>query len=157
MLRFFRKSPAYADEEFAGLSVLFGQDLRDPAYQDENLGPRKLDFSLESLKHVDVYLETLHTNPPLDDNETVQIVLRCGAYVGEVIRKNSPCEWHWVTFEEAVRLSHFAKQLGRSLATAGILWRDPNNMCFPLGKICKFLEMVTKIAYTPLPRYSSST
>ena len=144
MLSFFRKPPIYVDEEFTDLSILFYQDLRDPIYQRELLNYRKLDFSLESLKHVDAYLETLHTNPPPDENETVRIVLRCGAYVGEVIRKNSPCEWHWVTFEEAVRHSDFAKGLEHSLATAGILWRDPKNMCFPLGKVCKFLENGSK-------------
>jgi hypothetical protein len=46
MLRFFRKPPAYADEAFAGLSVLFCQDLRDPIYQHEILDSLKLSLPL---------------------------------------------------------------------------------------------------------------
>jgi hypothetical protein len=100
----------------------------------------KTGFSLESLKHVDAYLEVLHGKPPQGEDEIVRVVLRCGAYVGEVIRKNSPDKMHWVAFKEAARYSAFAKGLGHSAGTAGILWRDPENMCFPLAKVCKFLE-----------------
>jgi hypothetical protein len=140
MLRFFRKSPCYADREFSDLSIMLCQDRENPTYMRELLDEKKPDFSLESLKHVDAYLEALHGKPPQGEEETVRLVLRCGAYVGEVIRKNSPGKMHWVAFKEAARYSAFAKELEYSAATAGILWRNSENMCFPLAKICKFLE-----------------
>jgi len=137
---FFRKIPSYVDQEFSDLSIMFYHDRENQTYKRELLDEKKLDFSLESLRHVDVYLEVLHAKPPQDEDATVRVVLRCGAYVGEVIRKSSPNKMHWVAFKEAAKFSAFAKGLGYSVATAGILWRDPENMCFPLAKICKFLE-----------------
>jgi hypothetical protein len=140
MLNFFRKSPSYVDREFSDLSVMLCEDREDPTYKHDLLDPGKLDFSIESLKHMDEYLETLHTERPQNEDDAVSVVLRCGAYVGEVIRKNSPDELHWVAYKEAARHSAFAKGLEHSVATAGILWKDPENMYFPLAKICKFIE-----------------
>lgn len=96
-------------------------------------------FSVESLRHIDAYLEALHSAPPKEE-DVVRVVPRCGAYVGEVIRRNSPNIWNWITYAEAAKYSAFAKGLEHSVATAGILWRDQGNICFPLAKICKFLE-----------------
>jgi len=140
MLSFFRRPPTYADVEFAELSLMFTGDSQDPTYRRELLVGVRLDFSLQSLKHVDSYLGALHIDPPHNDSDTLRMVLRCGAYVGEVIRRNSPHEMHWVTFEEAARHSKFVRGLSFSVSTAGILWTDRQNMCFPLGKVCKFIE-----------------
>jgi len=140
MLDFLRKSPKYIDREFSDLSTMLCHDRENPTYKRELLDPEKLDFSIDSLRHVDAYLDALHAAPPQQGDDFVRVVLRCGAYVGEVIRKNSPNELHWVTFKEAARSSAYAKGLGFSVATAGILWRDLKNMCFPLAKICKFIE-----------------
>ena len=139
ILSFFRRSPRYVDREFSDLSVMLCNDLENPTYKHELLNEERLDFSVESLKHIDAYLDVLHGDPPQEE-DAIRVVLRCGAYVGEVIRKHSPDEMHGVAFREAERYSAFAKGLGHSAATAGILWRDPENMCFPLGKVCKFLE-----------------
>jgi len=115
-------------------------DLENPTYLSELLDPGQLDFSVASLKHLDEYLDALHASPPKHQDQFARVVRRCGAYVGEVIRKNSPKEMHWVSFKEAARRSPYAKEFGYSAATAGILWGDPKNMCFPLAKICKFIE-----------------
>jgi len=139
MLNFFGKSPKHVDQQFSDLSTMLCHDRENPTYKRELLDPEKLDFSIDSLKHLDAYLDALHAAPPQGD-DFVRVVLRCGAYVGEVIRKNSPNELHWVTFKEAAKSSTYAKGLGFSVATAGILWRNPGNMCFPLAKVCKFIE-----------------
>jgi hypothetical protein len=139
MLSFFRRSPSYANREFSDLSFMLIQEQQRPSYKRELLDERKLDFSTESLKHLDQYLEALHAAPPKKE-DLVVVVLRCGAYVGEVIRKNSPSEINWVAFEEAAKYSDYVKGLGHSLGTAGILWVNAKTMCFPLAKICKFIE-----------------
>ena len=139
MFSVFRKRPKHVNEEFSDLSRMLFQGQENPTYKHELLDERKLDYSVESLKHIDEYLEALHSTPPQQE-EFVCAVLRCGAYVGEVIRRNSPNKWNWSAFDEAAKFSAFAKGLGHSLGTAGILWRDPQNMCFPLAKICKFIE-----------------
>jgi hypothetical protein len=135
----FRKSPRHVDEEFSDLSRMLSQETENPTYRHELLDYKRLDYSVESLKHIDKYLEALHSTPPQQE-ELVCAVLRCGAYVGEVIRRNSHNKWRWTAFEEAAKHSAFAKDLGYSLGTVGILWREGPNMCFPLAKICKFIE-----------------
>jgi hypothetical protein len=139
MFNLFRKSPAFVDKEFSDLSRMLTQDTRLPTYKRELLDEKKLDFSVDSLKHIDAYLETLHGTPPQQQDLAV-VVLRTGAYAGEVIRKKSSEKMHWIAFEEAAKHSEFVKGLGKSLGTAGILWTNPKTMCFPLAKVGKFLQ-----------------
>jgi hypothetical protein len=115
------------------------QERRRPTYKHELLDEQQLNFSLDSLKDIDRYLEALHASPPTQEDLLI-VALRCGAYVGEVIRKNSTSTLNWITFEQAAKNSEYVKKLGRSLGTAGILWKDGKTMCFPLAKICKFIE-----------------
>ena|SRR6516225_6543381 len=139
MFNVFRKRPKHVNEQFSDLSRMLFQDRENPTYKHDLFDEKKLDYAVESLKHIDEYLEALHSTPPQQE-ELVCEVLPCGAYVGEVIRLNSPDKWNWTAFDEVAKFSAFAKGLGHSLGTAGILWWDPQNMCFPLAKICKFIE-----------------
>ena len=139
MLNPFRRSPSVADDKFFELAALFSEDQQRPTLRQALLNQETLDYSLESLKHVDAFLEQFHSTPPEGD-EAARVVLRSGAYVGEVIRRNSSHQLYWVTFKEAARCSKLVKGLEHSLATAGILWKDPQNMCFPLAKVLKYLE-----------------
>lgn len=116
------------------------QDRESPTFRRELLDGKSLDFSVDSLKHLDTYLDQLHSAPPHGQEDVVGVVLRCGAYVGEVIRKSSPDAMNWVSFQEAAKHSDFVKGLGFSVGTAGVLWKDRGTMYFPLAKICKFLE-----------------
>jgi len=70
----------------------------------------------------------------------MRVALRCGAYVGEVMRKQSPGTYHWVTHEEAAKHSKLMADCERSIATAAILWENRETMSFPLGKVCKFIK-----------------
>ncbi|MDC4227324.1 MAG: hypothetical protein MPW15_24550 [Candidatus Manganitrophus sp.] len=140
MISFFRKKgPKFSDEEFSDLSLMLTQDSQNQTYKRELLNAEKLDFSLESLRHIDEYLEHIHKNPP-EGNDFIRLVLRCGAYVGEVIRKHSNKQLHWVSYEEAAKHSESARKLEYTVASAGILFHEPESMSFPLGKVCKFIE-----------------
>ncbi len=140
MISLFRKkSPRYADEEYSDFSLMLTQDEENPTFKHELLNPKKLDFSLESLRHIDEYLEYIHKNTP-EGNDFLRLVLRCGAYVGEVMRKHSSKEIHWVSYEEAEKHSESIRKFGYTVASAGILWHGPESMSFPLAKVCKFIE-----------------
>ena len=139
MFDFLRKTPSYINRELYEISFMLVQDSESPTYKRELLDEGKMDFSVESLKHLDEYLQAIHVAPP-QGKDLGGVVLRCGAYVGEVIRKNSPNKWNWVAFGEAAKHSNYVKGLGDSMGTAAILWSDPKNICFPLAKICKFIE-----------------
>jgi hypothetical protein len=64
MLKFFGGSPGFANRRFSDLSLFLYQQLESPAFKRELLVERKLNFSLESLKHFDEYLEALHAGAP---------------------------------------------------------------------------------------------
>jgi hypothetical protein len=123
------------------LSEMFYDHPDDPTPGSDLLARSKLDFTFESLKHVDDYLDAIRGRN-LDEREYLLIALRAGAYVGEVIRRNSTSRsFHWVDYDTAVRHSDFAKSLGGpSPALAAILWEDPQSMSFPMGKVVKFLD-----------------
>jgi hypothetical protein len=139
MASWFRRGPAFADDAFAGLSLMLTGDAENKTHRCELLPAESLDYSLESLKHVDAYLGALHRTPP-PEPEVLQVVLRTGAYLGEVIRRQRPGLFHWVLYEEAARHSPLLRDVPESIATAGILWKDAESMAFPLGKVCKYLE-----------------
>lgn len=139
MLSIFHKGPKFVDREFSDLSLMLTQDEENPTFRRNLLDKSKLDFSMESLRHIDTYLEALHLSPP-EGHDLMRVALRCGAYVGEVMRKELPGTWHWVSHDEAAKHSKMVAGFERSIATAGILWKGGEAMSFPLGKVCKFIE-----------------
>ena len=140
MFNFFRKSPKHADQECADLSTMLCDDLENPTYMRELLDPEILDFSIASLQHVDAFLDALRAAPPQQEDDVVRVVLHCGAYVGEVSGRIRQRNCTGLPSKKPQEVRPMPKGLGFSAATAGILWRDPENMCFPLAKVCKFIE-----------------
>jgi len=132
-------NPVFADQDYSELALMLVKDDEKPVYKRDILDPQKLDYSLDSLKHIDDCLEIIRTDPP-HGNDYLRLVLRYGAYVGEVIKRNSKKEHHWVEHEEAAKFSSTVNGFGKTISTAGILWRDYEIICFPLGKISKFLN-----------------
>jgi hypothetical protein len=125
------------DQALSELSQLFINNPEKPTFGHEFLDPKKLDFSVDSLKQVDTYLEAVRKAKGIDTNLTV-VVLRAGAYVGEVIRRNSPKKkWTWLDFETAETVNpKLFDQLGKNLGTVAVLY-DGTAFLFPLGKVGK--------------------
>lgn len=133
----FRRGPAFVDQAFVEVAQMFTEDEKRPTYGREWLDRQQLNYSLLSLKHVDAYLTRVHADPPSDD-EKFFVVLRGGAYVGEVIRRSLP-EFHWVEFEEGARYSDPLASMGLSWGTAVVLYNKKKDLMFPLGKVAKFI------------------
>src|SRR5262245_50787584 len=102
MFSFFKRKSEFRDQAFEELARMLTEELGDPPYRRELLDPQKLDFSLASLEHVDDYLDVVHQDQP-GEEDLLRVVLRCGAYVGEVIRRLSPRGYHWLDYEGAAR------------------------------------------------------
>ena len=139
MFSFFKKEPKNNNLMHEDLARMLWEEKENPVYYIDLLIPEKLDYSLNSLKHIDKYLEQLHENQPADD-EFLKITLRTGSYVGEVIRKHSKESYNWLNFEEAVKINSSLENFGENLGTVGMLWSKPANFIFPLGKVLKFIE-----------------
>lgn len=139
MLSWLSKKPKFVDREYADLSLMLTQENQNITYRRDALDPAQLDFSLDSLHHIDAYLEQLMAAPP-DGHDFLRVVLRTGAYVGEVMKKQRPGKYHWIAYDEAAKHSDFVRGLEHSIASAAMLWYDNGSVSFPLGKVCKYLE-----------------
>jgi hypothetical protein len=114
----------------------------DPTPGSELLDASRLDFKVKSLGFVDDYLDKMRKRK-LDENgeDYAKLVLRCGAYVGEVIlrtahRKN----FHWLDYKGAVKINKSIADFGESLGSAAVLWDGDGGLWFPLAKVQKFLD-----------------
>jgi len=135
------RQPKVQDEALADLAEMFLLNPDDPTPGSESLNVTPCDFTVESLRAVDDHLEVMRRRS-LEGEALMKFVLRCGAYVGEVIRRHSPTgkPWHWVTYDDAVRLDQRLVSIGKGLGTAAVLWDGREGFCFPLAKVGKYLE-----------------
>ncbi len=140
MFSFFNKKPKINNQPFEDLSLMLWQYDSDPTYMCDFLVEQKLDFTLESLKHIDEYLEEIRSNIPDDEEQMFKLVLRTGAYVGEVIRKNSNNMFHWLEYKQALKANKAVGQFGMQLGTMAVLWQEPDHVLFPFGKILKYID-----------------
>lgn len=110
------KQPRLQDEALADLPEMFLSNPDDPTPGSDSLDPASCDYAIESLRAVDEHLE--------------------------VIRRHSPTgtTWHWLTYDDAVRLDARLGSIDQSLGTAAVLWDGREGFCFPLGKVVKYLE-----------------
>jgi hypothetical protein len=96
-------------------------------------------YSLESLKFIDNYLDTIRGSKELEQNY-IHIVLRVGAYVGEVIKINSKKDYHWYDFKTASRLQPSIKKWKGFETSAVLHSMETDDTTFPINKVCKYLN-----------------
>jgi hypothetical protein len=129
-------------EEFALILVGQIQGEGEIAFPDK-LDRTALDFSLPSLKVLDTYLDVLHRrHRRIKHNEGGITLLRAGAYLGEVIRRNAQREYNWVDYDEYMPRHPKLKQLipERNAATCAFLCSEDGAMTMPLNKIGRYIE-----------------
>ena len=123
------------------ISRLFFQTSDDPTIGADFFAPDALDYSIESLATVDDYLDKVRQHKDITSVWN-KVALRCGAYVGEVVRRNcEKRELHWVDYENALELDNTSFQgMGQSIGNSVSLYGGNSWFCFPLAKVDKFLE-----------------
>jgi len=140
---FWKKTPkiTFKDDLMSGIASQFFQDEQKPTFGIEYLEKDKLNFSLASINHINEYLGKVKKSPQLKTAQD-SVVLRAGAYLGEVIRRNARSKrWHWIDFETALKVDKKAfTSVGRGYATSFLLYGGEKNFCFPLGKVDKYLK-----------------
>jgi hypothetical protein len=135
------RQPEVQDQALADLAQMFLLNPDDPTPGGESLNVTRCDFTVESLVAVDDHLEVMRGRS-LEGEAMMKFVLRCGAYVGEVIRRQSPTAkpFHWLKYDDAVRLDRRLVSVGKGLGSAVVLWDGEEGFCFPLSKVGKYLE-----------------
>ena len=108
----------------------------------EKLSISKLNINLNSLREIDKYLEIIRKNKKkLNEREIKQVILRCGTYLGEVIRKTKPDRFIWVSYDVALKMNKGKMPLEQDISTIFILYdKTSERFWFPLGKAYKFIE-----------------
>ncbi len=139
MFRLFKRKPKFNNEAGEDLSLMLTNYPEDPVRNEAFFAELNMDFSIDSLIHVDSYLESLRDDLP-ENEELIKVTMRCGSYVGEVIRKNSSEPYNWVEYKQAEKINEQIKIWGFSLATASVLWSEPDKFIFPFAKVLKRLE-----------------
>jgi len=114
----------------------------DPTPGAELLDSARLDFSIKSLKFVDDYLAKMRKRRLVENSEDYcKLVLRCGAYVGEVVLRNSNSKgYHWLDWKGALKINKDIADFGESIGGAAVLWDSNDRLIFPLSKVQKFLD-----------------
>jgi len=129
------------NDALSDLALMFFSDRSTPTFGVHFLNPNKLDFSVGSLAHVDEYLENIRKDKEVEKTWN-RVVLRCGAYVGEVVRRNDrKTKWVWIGHDDAAQISpNFFSSRPKSIATAAVLYDGKSGLVFPLAKVEKYLE-----------------
>ncbi len=133
------------DDQIAEVANFFaGRIVGDTdVLHPEALDRRRLDFSLESLKAVDEWLEHLYAagvNP--NSREAAETVIWAGAYVGEVIRRNAKLQYRWIRYEEymASQPERLRNVIPYSFGTQFILAAGGDTMTLPINKVGRWLD-----------------
>src|SRR5580765_3706383 len=106
----FSRKPTLHDQVLSELGQMFASpDLvaDDPTPGSELLDASRLDFTVESLALVDDFLDQMRQRQLVEDEEDYcKLVLRCGAYVGEVILRNATGKtYHWLDSKGALKIN----------------------------------------------------
>ena len=133
------KSPKLSDLPLSEVGQMFVSLPEDPTPGAELIDSTKLDFSVGSLLLVDEHIAKMKKRK-LEGDALVTFVLRCGAYVGEVMRRNSKkIVYHWLDYKDAAKISPLVRSWGEGLDSAAVLWDGQTGFTFPMAKVIKCL------------------
>ena len=120
-------------------NLLHNKDQEDVLYKSKLLASDVLDYSIESLRALNKYLDKIRRSK-IPEEEIDRICLRLGAYLGEVLRiaANDP-KLKWIRYENAIKKNKSIESLGKDISTSLIL-NCREQYYFPMGKIFKYLK-----------------
>lgn len=85
-------------DDLKGIGILMYQDVSDDSWDKDNLTKRNLDFTIESVRYIDIYVKRLMNTEfgtELLSKHFDSLVDRIGAYIGEVIKNNINQDFYW--------------------------------------------------------------
>lgn len=145
--KLFKKSYS-ADEQCYPIStLLMDTELKSEGLSSDTplkkyLDDKKLDYSIDSLIAIDAYLDKVRKNrKKLSEDEIQKIIIRCGAYAGEVIKRNSKYKFTWMFYQDLIKKDKRLEDFGFSILTHYILtWNNGTGKTFPMAKVEKYIS-----------------
>lgn len=127
--------------DFAGYFIAKKNGSEKIAFS-EKLDNKKLDYSFESLKIIDSYLEYLHKiKDKINNHEEMNTIVWGGCYIGEVIKKHSEKKFRWQNYHSYVANNPKLKEIiSYGPGSIVLLVDDRGAMTMPLNKVGRFLH-----------------
>ena len=159
MFGFFNKNKLVKDD-LRGIAALMYEDVSSNPWDQENLTKRKLDFTVESVRTVDLYSQRLMTTEDglkLMNQYFDNFVVRIGAYLGEVVRSSIyDNDFQWYEFNSVNSYSSKLNENDRRPETDTVLYSKKRDIVlFPIADAELFLE--GKSTYPTLLKYVEET
>ncbi|WP_413363498.1 hypothetical protein [Lysinibacillus sp. 3P01SB] len=141
MFGFLNKAKLKKDD-LKGIAKLMYQDVSDDSWDKDNLTKRNLDFTIESVRYIDIYVKKLMNTEfgtELLNTHFDNLVDRIGAYIGEVIKNNINQDFYWF---ESDSVRNYSPNLEFSNnSTKSVLYSKKKNMVIlPLNVVSEFLK-----------------
>lgn len=142
MFGFFYKTKLRKDD-LKGIAKLMYQDVSEDAWDKENLTKRNLDFTVESIRYIDLYVKRLMNTvvgSELLNKHFDNFTNRIGAYIGEVIKNNIKQDFRWYEFESVY---HYSSKLNGvyNRGNYSVLYsKKMDIVILPLVIVSQFLE-----------------
>jgi hypothetical protein len=138
---FFSKNRLVKDD-LKGSAKLMFQDVSKDAWDQENLTKEHLDFTVDSIRYIDLYAKKLMTtDAELLNKHYDNFVGRIGAYIGEVIKRNIELDFHWYEFDSVYNYSSQLQGVSRNKKAWTLLYsRKSDRVIMPLLMVAEFFE-----------------
>ncbi|MGD7007081.1 hypothetical protein [Metabacillus sp. 84] len=134
------KKQPMIDAELFEISQLLFNDPTAPMPSQALLQSSLYDYTIESLILIEHYLDSINGSRELAADYS-RVILRIGAYTGEVIRRNAEREYHWYDYKEAIQLQPILGIWGEQIDTKAVLYCSAaDHTVLPLQKVGKYLE-----------------
>ncbi|MCM2534155.1 hypothetical protein NDK43_19575 [Neobacillus pocheonensis] len=146
----FSRNPSLRKDNLKGIAKLMYQDVSDDPWDKENLSKKNLDFTIESIRFIDMYSKRL-INTNLFKEHKDNFVRRIGAYIGEVIKRKINQDFNWYEMDSVKQYSDNVEGL-ESRKKQSVLYSEKREIVIsPLSVVFQFLEGSSP--YTNLQTY----
>lgn len=142
-------SVPYVDEALGQLAVMLLHYPMDPTPEIHTFlrkETERLDYSVESLPVLQSYVSYMRSRK-LSLPKRQAVILRVGAYLGEVIRRHwTGGELHWIDYKIAnlLRSDLFPSGLEGHFDVAAVLYQQPDSYLLPLAKVGRLLTSASE-------------
>ncbi|QUW20451.1 hypothetical protein JSQ81_11315 [Sporosarcina sp. Marseille-Q4063] len=141
MSAIFRRDKLIKDD-LKGSAKLMYKDVSKDAWDQENLTKENLDFTIDSIRYIDLYAKKLMTtDAELLNKHYDNFVDRIGAYIGEVIKRNIEQDFHWYEFDSVYNHSSNLYEITRNKKGWTLLYsKKSDEVIMPLLVVAEFFE-----------------
>jgi hypothetical protein len=144
MFGFFKNTKLVKDD-LKGIAKLLYLDVSEDAWDKLNLTKRNLNFTIESVRYIDMYVNRLTSTEmgkTLLNSHFDHFVYRIGAYLGEVIKSNiKQQDFNWFEYNSVYNYSSKLHEVNGSFEPLSLLYSKKRDLViFPLFVVLQFLE-----------------